>query len=134
MQLTVNERIKSLKNNTKKSTEEFAKFIQTPYGTLNGVIGTRKSSPSYAVLFAIIKAYPNLNARWLITGDGEMWGDKNVGSTIHNEKREMEILTGRLAEMEKNYEGLQTTEKELNELKEVLETLAGNITKLIDLG
>lgn len=35
---------------------------------------TKQNNPGFEYLQAILKAYPKVNARWLITGEGKMLG------------------------------------------------------------
>lgn len=81
MQMSINERIKELIK-LEKNLGAFSKKIGQYSGTISNMIN-RGTKPSATVLEAIAKTYSNLNARWLLTGNGQMWLTKE-GNIIGN--------------------------------------------------
>ncbi len=60
----------------------FANLIEINHQTVSNVI-KGKTKPSFKVVESILLRFPDINARWLITGEGEM-------KTKENEKSEKE--------------------------------------------
>lgn len=57
------------------SQTKFARAINISVHTIAGLINRGAQYVRSDTLDAILKGYPNLNARWLISGEGEMWMD-----------------------------------------------------------
>lgn len=70
--MSVNQRIKILYESLNVKQKEFSESIKQNRATINNIVNNL-SKPSYKVIEAIISTYPNLNANWLIAGDGPMW-------------------------------------------------------------
>ncbi len=71
---TINERIKFvLKERFKGNVSEFARHTGVPQPTLNNIVGNRLSKPSAENLERIINSNELINARWLLTGEGDMF-------------------------------------------------------------
>lgn len=69
---TVNQRVTLIINDyLKLKDDEAARLLNVSRQTITNIANSR-SKPSYDVLNALILASPKLNARWLLTGDGEM--------------------------------------------------------------
>lgn len=51
----------------------FSKLIGVKDQTIRNSVVQRKNKPSYEVLSAICQSFEGLNARWLLTGKGEMF-------------------------------------------------------------
>lgn len=78
--MSINKRVKQLvelEGNPTKFSKKAIVSVQTIAHTINGD-GQVKSD----TLKAILEGYPNLNARWLLTGEGEMWMDGQAPNTI----------------------------------------------------
>lgn len=60
------------------SQTKFAKAIDISVSTIAGLLNRGAQFARSDTLEAIVKGYPNLNARWLLTGEGEMWLDGQV--------------------------------------------------------
>lgn len=71
--MTIEERINilitSLCNGNKSL---FAKTIGVTPSVISNITGERKGNPSFDVIQKILNAFVNVNARWLLTGEGEM--------------------------------------------------------------
>lgn len=50
----------------------FAERVGVPTGTIGDILGKKKSKPGFELTGKILQAYPEVNERWLITGEGEM--------------------------------------------------------------
>jgi hypothetical protein len=81
--LSINTRISKLiellENNNQRA---FCKKSNIPATTLQGIIGKRQSDPAAKILNCILVSYPHVNARWLITGEGEMFGDVQSDTSV----------------------------------------------------
>ncbi len=64
------------------SQTKFAKAIDISVSTIAGLLNRGAQFARSDTLEAIVKGYPNLNARWLLTGEGEMWMDGQAPNTI----------------------------------------------------
>ena len=74
---TINERIRIIiERYYNGSQRAFAEAIGTSSSVINGIVGKRKSSPSFEVLQKIY-AIANVSADWLLTGDGDMMTDNH---------------------------------------------------------
>lgn len=76
---TVNERIYLIvKEMFNGNVSAFCRVVGIKQPTLNTIVGSRKSKPSYDVLNAIATSDLNLNTDWLITGRGSMTKDDST--------------------------------------------------------
>ncbi|MGY3090581.1 DNA-binding Xre family transcriptional regulator [Hymenobacter sp. UYAg731] len=71
-QITVNERIKILVNAVSRKTGDFLKATGLSSQNLSDLTTGKKGAPSFATITKILSAYPDLNERWLLMGEGEM--------------------------------------------------------------
>lgn len=71
MQETINERILQIQEFFGMNGRKFAQTVGTTPQTIN-YIKKGTGQPSYGVINGIIREFPQVDARWLITGDGEM--------------------------------------------------------------
>lgn len=92
---TINERIKMmLLEEYKGNVSEFARRSGVPQPTLNNIVGNRLSKPSADNLALIINSNELINARWLLTGEGDMHVSKNEVNVF-----EPEALPKRVGEL-----------------------------------
>ena len=70
--MSIIQRIKKIYESENLEQKEFSVKIGVPTSTFNNMI-IRKSDPKYAILKAILDAYPNLSLEWFMTGKGQMW-------------------------------------------------------------
>lgn len=75
--MTFNKRIEHLVN-LEKSQAEFARKTGISKGALNRVV-KEKGGMSNSSIEQILNSYPGLSARWLLTGEGEMWDEGAQG-------------------------------------------------------
>ncbi len=70
----IGERISLLINELGLNKNSFSKQIGLKNNsTITNIINNPKRSPSYHVIFKILSKYPQLNVRWLIAGQGQMF-------------------------------------------------------------
>ena len=81
MASTINERIRILCDTYAKNQSEFANKIGISTQSLSNYLN-RNTKPTVDLLDAIIKAYPQINTDWLITGEGEPFMMKQEEATM----------------------------------------------------
>ena len=67
---TFPERLKFLINQKKLSNAEFANRLEIQKSTVSHLLSGR-NKPGFDFLNKLIKVFPDINLRWLITGEGE---------------------------------------------------------------
>lgn len=77
---SINERIKHLSEvYTGGLMNKFAQKIDISTSTLGDIVGKKQNSPSFDTLKSIMEHINDVNADWLVTGEGEMFKlDKSV--------------------------------------------------------
>lgn len=68
--MNICERLQLLSTTKAKSERDFALAVGVSQQTMSNYLKGR--NPSYEALEGIIRAYPDVNAEWLLTGEGEM--------------------------------------------------------------
>ncbi|MDR0823554.1 MAG: helix-turn-helix domain-containing protein [Prevotella sp.] len=71
MKNSVNDRIRFFTKSNNTTLKELCSIIGIAQGTLTNMF-SRGTLPSFNMLDKILKAYPELSADWLITGEGRM--------------------------------------------------------------
>lgn len=71
METTVLQRIRSFIEYINVSDRKFAETIGLPQTTISSLF-KRGNEPNVSIISAILKAYPNINMEWLISGNGCM--------------------------------------------------------------
>lgn len=69
--MTVSQRIRVFIEHLNINSISLARNLNISKQTISNLLNEH-SKPSYDVIFAFVKAYPQLNLYWLIAGDGEM--------------------------------------------------------------
>ncbi|MDR1562302.1 MAG: helix-turn-helix transcriptional regulator [Dysgonamonadaceae bacterium] len=64
------------------NVSEFARKSGIPQPTLNNIVANRLNKPSSDNLERLLNSMPDINAEWLITGEGEMLKDNTVKSSM----------------------------------------------------
>jgi transcriptional regulator with XRE-family HTH domain len=87
--VAINQRVINVYESLQIKQAEFARTIKISAQTLNNQV-KGKNGLSLATLELIAKGYPNLNMRWLISGEGEKWintyqENENTDNLIINE-------------------------------------------------
>ena len=74
--MTVNQRIEKIYEDLKIGQSEFARLVDIPQSRLNNqVLG--KNGVGLDTVISICSKIKNLNPRWLLLGEGEMWLSEN---------------------------------------------------------
>lgn len=71
------ERLKTLAKKLGLKQHNIYKDMGTSSARVSNVFNS-VNNPSYEFLQSFLSAYPNVNANWLLTGEGEMLFDSNV--------------------------------------------------------
>ncbi len=95
-------RLKQLIKQQRMNSAQFASEIGIAASSLHHIVSGR-NNPSLEVIQKILKRFPNINAEWLINGNGKPYNT--------------EISQGELFELENNYDNNQ--EKESFEQKQL---------------
>jgi transcriptional regulator with XRE-family HTH domain len=77
----------------------FSKKISIMPQTLHNIVSGRRTNPSYDIINSILKAYPNISARWLITGEGSMYElslDENGIKKLQDENQKLKADLSKL--------------------------------------
>jgi transcriptional regulator with XRE-family HTH domain len=73
MSSTVNERVILLIEHFAGGVQkDFSERAGLPVATLANIVSSRRTKPGFEILEKIVSAYPQINAQWLLKGDGEM--------------------------------------------------------------
>ncbi len=134
---TINQRIRDVEFFAKKEgVSSFPKYIGVSSGQYGNVVGERKSKPGVGLIKAILRVFPTLNPRWLLLGEGSMWIGENKEENTINEKKELEILRGRIAELEKLLTGKgeiwndSNIEESSKDEKRIFEMMIGRMAEI----
>jgi transcriptional regulator with XRE-family HTH domain len=87
--MTVNERIAFFyEKHLKMTALAFARSLGMSKQAVSGLTNNVGSAPSFKFVETIAKTFPELNIRWLLTGEGAMLGDAGgIASAIHTPQR-----------------------------------------------
>lgn len=70
----INERIAQLVQLLSRNKNSFAKALGYNYNTsIENIVGKRQTKPGFDFLNALLRTFPEVNATWLMTGEGEMF-------------------------------------------------------------
>ena len=70
--MSINNRFSQFTHNLRIKSKDLAKIMNVSESSISAIINGR-NAPSYESILALAENYKNLNLRWLITGEGEMW-------------------------------------------------------------
>lgn len=85
MENSINQRIRELINSLGINDNQFAKTIGVTQSVIASMF-SRNTEPSSKVLIAILNAYANLSAEWLMRGEGNMLkSDKGLQKVTEKE-------------------------------------------------
>ena len=110
--MSVNQRIKKFQSASCPKQRDFANAIDISEKTLSSIYNG-KTKPSFKVIEAILKQFPNLNARWLLVGEGEM----TIESDNSENTEESENTEGVVENLQRR---VAILEKEIKEIKQLL--------------
>lgn len=105
-------RIKEVQEKFSNNVSQFAKAIGQPnHSNITNIIHGKTVNPRFDLIEAILNTYKEVDARWLITGEGEMLNKKQADSSVVAEKEvcydcyrkegKLEILSQENAELKK---------------------------------
>ena len=77
--MLVQDRILQIIESKGLNKNSFSNSIGIQPQTLHHIVGGRRTNPSFEVIERIISTYSDINAKWLITGEGSM-SDMNIDS------------------------------------------------------
>jgi hypothetical protein len=81
--LSINKRISELIELLENGNQfSFCKKTGISTTTLQGIIGQRQSDPGSKILNRVLVTYPNVNARWIVVGDEDVFINNNLKSEI----------------------------------------------------
>lgn len=87
----IQDRIAYLIESLGTNMNAFAKRLDVSNTLIMNICKRRRSKPSFDVLEKILNEFPDLNARWLMTGKGAMYENSESESTDTKTKREQEL-------------------------------------------
>lgn len=96
-------------NNLQEKQAPFAKKIGVSQSFLSKVL-RGESKPSADMLNGIIKAYPNIEALWLLTGEGPIY--RHQPSAVNEDSESYTNLTPRQLALLEMFDSLPETEQE----------------------
>jgi hypothetical protein len=125
MQSTVNQRIKTFQE-TIGTQRFFCQKIGIKETTLSSLFKEHATLPSFMVLEGILKAFPEIDARWLILGEGKMMNkyeylEFNRLNEDSIEYGKMKGTEGGMERMERRITELENNEREILKRMEELE-------------
>ena len=77
--MSINERIKKVAFEKNFNQLDLAKISGVTKQTINQVF-SGATNPGLKIIESIVNEWPQLNARWLLTGEGSMWSNETPGS------------------------------------------------------
>lgn len=116
----INKRLEDYRYARRMSKTDMCNLIGVKYSTYNNITVERASVPNAELVGQLIAADPELNARWLMTGVGEMF------STGDDSTRVTQLLK-RISEIEALYKQAERNNTLLAEYVERLKKDAGGL-------
>jgi plasmid maintenance system antidote protein VapI len=111
--VTVNQRIVEIYKSLNITPAEFSRVVNVPHSRLNNQI-LGKNGVGLDTIQSIVKSLQNLNPRWLLLGNGEMWISENSNIQI------TDILESKIIEVREDNTEYKRTEKSLLNTDEVM--------------
>lgn len=87
--MTINERIELIIKELGLNNNSFAKKLNVSRTVTFNITGGRNTKPSYDLLEKILFAFDNINAEWLLRGNGEMFASKSDPQTDYTQTIEL---------------------------------------------
>lgn len=120
--MTVNQRFGDFLHERKISISDFAKKTGIISQTVGDIVNGKTKQPKSNFFQAVATHYPEVNLRWLLVGEGEMYLNKNQESKGANEgirklKEEELQIKAKLGEMVMETDGLR---KQLYKMGEMM--------------
>lgn len=103
--MEINDRILKIIDYERLNNNSFSKKIGVNPQTMHTIVKEKKTKPSFDVLNKILISFPEIDANWLLTGDGEMFKQdlkpdietrlESIESEIRELKRTVDYLSGK---------------------------------------
>lgn len=123
--MSVGQRFKRIIDTSEITVQDFAKSISQSSQSIYNYIGG-KTTPKVDIAEAVLKQYPNLNAHWLLTGEGNMWKE-GTGDHIHQSnvgvRNRNEVNKGMNGDLGSCLEKVKLLEKMVKDKEELIELL-----------
>lgn len=109
---SINKRVEQVIDLTNlKNANQFASKINYSQTSVQNIIKGR-NAPSYQMLHDILLTFPQLNARWLMTGKGEplienQQNNINVMEEVDNLKRDLEAALAEMSRLSNRVEEIE---------------------------
>ena len=130
MSLDLIDRIKQISEVKEASPRQFAKRIDFKYSTLNNYLIKRRLAVDHMLLMKILSSYSDIDARWLITGSGNMLIEDEKAAPAEQQNIESsEYMLKRFEELIRENESLKN---EIQDLKNEKGANVGTRTYTID--
>jgi len=84
--MTFGNRLKQLLENQNLTQVEFSKKTGVNRSTIANTL-TKDNAPGGEFIALVVKAFPNINARWFVTGEGDMWLEEDLGEVAFYKKQ-----------------------------------------------
>ncbi len=96
---TINQRLKFLIEHLSTSVRAFSEAIGDSYSNTQNYIGSRQLAPKHEYIAKVLNHFSNVNARWLLTGEGEPFTGEApaapAGSTRKNKDSAQNTIANR---------------------------------------
>jgi len=80
--MSINKRVSETRKILKLTQQEFADTMEISRQSVNN-IEKNKHVPGSDLIAKILDKYPNLNARWLLTGEGKMFSREKMPNRVN---------------------------------------------------
>ncbi len=141
--MTLGERVNKVKKHYDLSQDDLSLKADVTRQTISNII-KGKNIPSSEVLGQIIKAFPDINARWLATGEGAMfinaadnqintYGKNNSIGQVNYETDQAVYNAGPNTELKDRVKTLETENKQLKNTIEHQNMIIEQYQKLLDI-
>ena len=110
LQVTINQRIKDHLDKENFDVKKIPEIIDMSWKMVKSYV-EGDSIPSLKLISWLFKEFQYLNPQWLFFGDGE-----RIINSGKNDDRELEILRGRIAELEHKFDAIKPLLKEQRQL------------------
>ncbi len=117
----INDRIAFLINSLGITKNKFSNEIKVSAPVIHNIIKARRSKPSFEILSKILTTYKEVNADWLLRGEGEVWRKHTeILRSYKPNSKELETKIIRLIDKVRNRKTLSHDVLELSEMAELL--------------
>ena len=133
MDSTINERLRKFVEMEQITFAVFRKVVHAPSAQqVSNWMTSRDNVPDKYIKETIIK-YPKINARWLLTGEGEMYNTEQSNERGRNHEKEYKSVTGSGLSYREEIEDLNQViielEKSVDVIRKTVRTLRINLVE-----